>query len=163
MNSVIPRWRRVVQFPIILLAAALAIVMTPGPASADGVGLWHCSPFGDDLTYACTTITSAPAGGVQVLDRQTGQIYTLHNGNSIALWGWYKDTSGQCGVHGNPYVWVIAWQNAGFHTARIGDYYLNTGNVANWNNFPDRWGHLGDENHFFGFGSGTCDVFRLND
>ncbi|NUT50225.1 MAG: hypothetical protein HOV94_23390 [Saccharothrix sp.] len=67
----------------------LAIVMTPGPASAIGVGLWYCSPFGNGRTYTCTTITSAPAGGVQVYDWYDGQIYTLHNGNSVALQYWH--------------------------------------------------------------------------
>jgi hypothetical protein len=161
MNSVKPRWRRVVQFPIVILATALAIVMTPGPAGADGVGLWQCKPFDDNLQYACTTITSAPAGGVQVLDRSTNQIYTLHNGNSVALYAWAKDTSGQCGIGGNDYVWMIDWQNAGRHWAYIGDHYLNTGDVPNWNNFPDRLGWLGNKKHALGFGSGTCDVLHI--
>jgi hypothetical protein len=110
-----PRWRRVVQFPIIVSATLLAIVLTPSPAGAVGAGLWHCSPFGDGQTYACTTITSAPSGGVQVLDRISGQIYTLRNGNSIALEVWWTDTSGRCGVGGNSYVWVVGWQNQGYH------------------------------------------------
>jgi hypothetical protein len=127
--------------------------------SAVGSGLWHCSPFGDNFTYACTTITSAPAGGVQVLDRVSNRIYTLYNGNSIALWAWYKDTSGRCGVGGNSYVWWILWQNQGYHYAYIGDHYLNTGPVSNWNDFTDTWGNLGNDLHYFGTGSGTCDVF----
>ena len=162
MSSVKPRWRRVVRFPIIMSAVALAVFLSPGPASADGVGLWQCKPFTDDLQYACTTITSAPAGGVQVLDRSANQVHTLHNGDSIALWAWAKDTSGQCGVGGNPYVWIVDWQNAGRHWAYIGDHYLNTGTVRNWNDFPDRWGWLGNQKHDLGFGSGTCDVFNAS-
>jgi len=142
-----------------MLVAALAIVMTPNPAGAVGAGLWQCSPFGDGQTYACTTITSAPSAGVQVLDRVSGRIYTLHNGNSIALLSWWKDTSGRCGVGGNSYVWVVGWQNQGYHYAFIGDHYLNTGPVSNWNDYTDSRGNLGNNAHYAGIGSGTCDIF----
>jgi hypothetical protein len=142
-----------------MLVTVLAIVMTPSPAGAVGAGLWQCSPFGDGQTYACTTITSAPSGGVQVLDRISGRIYTLHNGNSIALQWWWTDTSGRCGVGGNSYVWVIGWQNQGYHYAFIGDHYLNTGSVSNWNDYTDSRGNLGNNAHYAGIGSGTCDIF----
>lgn len=94
-----------------------------------------------------------------MLDQVSSDIYTLHNGNSIVLHCRHKDTSGLCGVGGDPYVWVVGRQNAGYHYAYIGDYYLNTGSVSNWNNYPDLGGHLGDEDHYAGPGSGTCDVF----
>lgn len=154
------RSRRVVQFPIIILATVLTIVMTPGAAVAANPVLWQCQPFGGGINYACTKITSAPAGGVQVLDRNSGIIYTLYNGNSVALWGWSIDNSGHCGVAGNPYVWSIVWQNAGNHYAYIGDHYLKTGDVEDWNDFIDHRGNLGNEAHNQGYGnSGTCDVY----
>lgn len=153
------RWRRVVRFPIVALAAVLAIMMMPSVAGAIGVGLWHCSPLGDGVEYTCTTIKAAPSGGVQVYDYYDGEIYTLFNGNSVVIHYWHLDQSGLCGVNGNPYVWVIGWQNGGVHLAYIGDYYLNTGQVSNWNDYPDRGGHLGDNDHYAGPGSGTCDNF----
>lgn len=152
-------WRRVVQFPIITAVTILATVTTPGAASAVGAGLWHCSPFSDGRTYACTTITSAPAAGVQVLDHATAEIRTLYNGNSIALQYWHTDESGLCGVANNPYVWVIAWQNQGWHFAYIGDHYLNTGKPSNWWTYTDYLGELGNDRHNAGPGSGTCDNF----
>ncbi|MEV6298227.1 hypothetical protein AB0M02_02350 [Actinoplanes sp. NPDC051861] len=154
-----PLRRRFSQFFVIAFMAALSMVATTGPAGAAGRSLWNCSPFGEGYKYACTTITSAPAGGVQVLDRYTNQIYTLRNGNSIALLSWYNDTSGQCGVFGNPYVWIIAWQNQGYHQAFIGDYYLATGRASTWKLFTDDWGALGNRAHARGDGTGTCDIF----
>ncbi|MBP2327456.1 hypothetical protein JOF56_007841 [Kibdelosporangium banguiense] len=150
------------------MATVLAMVLTPGPAGAAGAVLWECWPFSGNEQFACTTITSAPAAGVQVLDHNTGQIYTLRNGNSVALWSWSKDKSGQCGVYQNEYVWIIAWQNAGFHWAYIGDHYVKTGEVPDWNDFPDSLdhlgypglrGHLGDRYHDGGTGRGTCDIY----
>ncbi|MEU8820824.1 hypothetical protein [Actinoplanes sp. NPDC048796] len=93
-------------------------------------------------------------------DQKTGAIKTLYNGNSVALFWWYTDSSGLCGVHGNPYVWMIAWQNDGFHWAFIGDYYVKTGEEWHWKNFTNfQGGTLGNDN-YQGAGSGTCDVFR---
>jgi hypothetical protein len=138
-------------------SGASSVPGVPGGADAAATGLWHCPLDGDGYTYACTTIKKAPSGGVRVLDRVTGQVYTLHNGNSVALDRWYTDTSGRCGVHGNSYVWSIIWSNNERHQAFIGDYYLNTGTVSNWSTFSDSWGPLGEQ--YGGRGSGTCDIF----
>ncbi|MFF3869599.1 hypothetical protein [Micromonospora sp. NPDC001898] len=132
------------------------------PASiveAAAAGLWHCSPFNDIHTYACTTIKNAPAGGVQVLDRNNNTIYRLYNGDSITLKVWFTDTIGLCGVNGNPYVWAIEWANNGRHEAYIGDYYLNTGTYSNWSTFTDSWGTLGSQGA--GSGSGYCNTFPV--
>lgn len=155
-----PRWRLFVHFPIVILVAVLSIVITPRAASAASPVLWECKPF-SSASEVCTVITSAPAGGVQVLDRFSDRIYTLYNGNSVAVYWWYIDTSGGCGVHGNQYVWVIAWQNNGYHWAYIGDHYLKTGEVWHWQPFTNfKGGTLGNDN-YGGRGSGTCDIFSV--
>ncbi|HEX6470882.1 MAG TPA: hypothetical protein VF069_17415 [Streptosporangiaceae bacterium] len=137
-----------------------AVAAAPASADAIGYGLWHCTPFDPLYDYACTTIIDAPATGVQVLDRNTGVIRSLHNGDSVALVAWAKDSSGKCGIHGDSYVWKIAWVAGQVdRMAFIGDYYLNTGSVDNWNFYPDYWGTLGDNDHYIGTGHGTCDVF----
>lgn len=137
----------------------MTLVAVPGSANAIGYGLWHCTPWAPLYDYACTTIINAPASGVQVLDHNSGIIYSLHNGDNIALVAWAKDSSGKCGIHGDSYVWKIAWVAETDHWAYIGDYYLNTGSVDNWNSYPDYWGPLGDNAHYLGTGHGTCNVF----
>ncbi|MEU4679128.1 hypothetical protein [Micromonospora sp. NPDC023737] len=125
-------------------------------ASAAATGLWHCSPFGGDTIYACTTIKNAPATGIKVLDRDTATIYTFYDGYSVALEQWYKDKDGKCAVNGNPYVWQVSWYNNGVHSGYLGDYYLNTGTVSNWSSYTDSWGTLGNDLHNGGVGTGTC-------
>lgn len=155
-------WRRVVQASTVTAAMALMAVGLSGVASAGGAGLWNCST-GDGYIHACTTITSAPASGVQVFDQENYRTITLHNGDNVALYKWAKDTSGECGVGGDAYVWWIEWNDGMPSSGYIGDYYLNTGSVSNWNGYPDPSpliGTLGDYKHFLGTGSGACNVFR---
>lgn len=153
---------KIVRFVVIATMVLMATGFTPGVvASAPIPGLWSCSPFGTTDEYVCTTITSAPSSGVQVLDYgpYPPQPYTLYNGNSVALLRWYMDRSGLCGVHGNWFVWTVVWWNGGYHEAYIGDYFLSTGTMPNWTVVEDSWGPLGNTNHYFGTGSGTCNVF----
>ncbi len=78
----------------------------------------------------------------------------------MALEGWRKDTSGKYGVHGDVYVWSIEWRSrTGYYWAHIGDWYLATGAVSEWNWFTDYLGNLGNSAHDGGTGSGTCDKF----
>jgi hypothetical protein len=133
------------------------------PTSQAAADLWHCpDPQGLNQTHACTRIKNAPSSGVRVLDRNRGWIFILYNGNSVALSHWYKDTSGKCGVHGDPYVWNIEWRDrTGYHWAYIGDWYLATGAVSEWNWFTDYRGNLGNSAHDAGTGRGTCDEFPI--
>ena len=154
--------RRFVRLSLVIAAIAMALVAVPTAANATpGAGLWPCDPYGDGLTYACTTIKSAPSSGVQVYDHVNGEVITLYNGNSIVLWAWATDTSGLCGINGDSYVWNIEWVNgSNYHSAYIGDYYLNTGSVANWNDYEDYRGNLGNYEHYVGVGSGPCNNFN---
>lgn len=121
-----------------------------------------CNPYNDGRTYACTTVTSAPSSGVQVYDYANGVVVTLHNGDSVVLWNWATDASGLCGINGDSYVWRIGWEAGGLdHAAYIGDYCLNTGSVANWNDHQDSRGNLGNEAHYLGVGAGACNNFYL--
>ncbi|MFB4296661.1 hypothetical protein [Actinomadura sp. NTSP31] len=97
------RRRRFVRVSAVVAATALTASGLSGVSNATGAGIWNCSP-GNGFTYACTTITSAPASGVQVLDRDFNVVVTLHNGDNVAIDSWGKDTSGLCGVGGDPYV-----------------------------------------------------------
>jgi hypothetical protein len=141
----------------LLLAAAL---ISPAAAEASA-NLWHCSPFGDGYTYACTTVTGAPSTGVHVLDRTTGTVVTWYNGTSVALWEWAVDTGSSCGVNGDHYVWDVWWSAGGaWHWGVLGDWWLATGSVSDWNGYTDSWGNLGNATHDAGSGSGTCDKFN---
>lgn len=136
--------------------AATSLVVAAGPAGA--ASLWHCQ---GTTTETCTTVTSAPASGVRVYDRITGRTYTLYNGNSVYIRYWYRDTSGRCGVNGDPYVWQAYWTSADGqqHRVMIGDYYLATGPESYWKDFRTPYGSsLGA--WYGGTGTGTCDVFR---
>ncbi|WP_157574553.1 hypothetical protein [Jiangella muralis] len=113
--------------------------------------LWTCRlPSTSPPFYfeeVCTTITSAPASGVRVLDRSTGRNVTLYNGNSVFLGAWFVDNAGLCGVNGDPYVWRIWWMDGsgGQHHAYIGDWYLSTGSASYWASYPHpRGGTLND-------------------
>lgn len=137
------------------LAVGLAAVVAQAvPAAA--ATLWHCG------NKTCTVVTSAPAGGVQVLDRATNRIATLYNGNSVHLVGWGIDHSARCG-RGNYYVWRISWYAGGtYHYGYIGDYYLATGDRTTWGEFPVRPGSSqGLGILWLGQGSGSCDVIEL--
>ena len=148
--------RRLTCLVGLLLTAAL---IAPATAEASS-NLYHCSPFGDGYTYACTTITNAPATGIRVLDRTTGTTVTWYNGTSVALYAWAVDLGSSCGVNGDHYVWGVEWYASGFtHFGVLGDWWLATGAVSNWNGFTDSWGNLGNSNHDDGSGSGTCNNF----
>lgn len=147
--------RRIGYLVVLLLTVTL---ITPATAEASA-NLYHCSPFGGD-TYACTTITGAPSSGIHVLDRQTGTVVTWTNGTSVALWQWAVDTGSSCGVNGDQYVWAVRWYSGGSkHWGVLGDWWLATGAVSDWNGYTDHWGNLGNAAHDAGSGSGTCDRF----
>lgn len=149
--------RRIAYLLGLLLAAAL---ISPATAEASA-NLWHCSPFGDGYTYACTTITSAPTSGVHVLDRSTNSVVTWHNGTTVALLVWATDLGSSCGVNGDHYVWAVGWYASGTsHWGVLGDWWLSTGSVSDWNGYTDSWGNLGNAAHDRGSGSGTCDQFN---
>ncbi|WP_157574551.1 hypothetical protein [Jiangella muralis] len=123
--------------------------------------LWNCRFYLNYNPYyideVCTTITSAPASGVRVLNRITGQNVTLYNGTSVFVTNWYLDSSGLCGVNGDPYVWRIGWQTSSgaFHHAYIGDWYLSTGSSSSWASYPHPQG--GTLNgRYGGSWSGAC-------
>jgi len=152
------RKSRFLAFLLSLLVAAALI----SPATAEATAnLWHCSPFpGDDGIYACTTITGAPSTGIHVLDRSNGTTVTWYNGTSVALWEWAVDAGSSCGVNGDHYVWDVWWYAGGTrHGGVLGDWWLATGSVSDWNGFTDSWGHLGDVLHDAGSSSGTCNYF----
>lgn len=154
MNRIV---RRISYLVGLLLTAALIV-----PAAAEATpNLYHCSPLGDGYAYACTTVTGAPSTGIRVLDRSTGTVVTWYNGTSVVLWSWAVDTGSSCGVNGDHYVWAVEWYGSGsVHWGVLGDWWLATGSVSNWNSFTDDRGHLGDANHDDGSGSGTCDKFN---
>ena len=146
---------------VVLGSAALATAQaSPAPAAT----LYHCDPGATGYTYACTTITGAPASGVQVLDRDHDSVWTLRNGNSVVLLGWGVDQYGRCGINGDAYVWHIGWYaNGSFHSGMIGDYYLATGSAATWGAFTDSFGRLDNDAHYAGraAASATCDFIRF--
>lgn len=148
-------------YALLMMLAAAGSLLAFGAAPAQAANLYHCATSLDPgRTRACTTITSAPSTGVEVLDRYNGTRVRLYNGNSVVLHKWKIDDSGLCGVHGDKYVWTVLWTNAsGRHWAVIGDYYLATGAVSNWNDFTDAYGNLGNYWHYKGHGSGACNVF----
>ncbi|SEF18142.1 hypothetical protein [Jiangella alba] len=156
--SVTTRLRRRVAGVVAAAACAVtSLVVAAGPA--DAASLWHCQ--GTTTTETCTRVTSAPASGVRVYDRITGRTYTLYNGDSVYIRYWYRDTSGLCGVNGDPYVWQAYWTSADGqqHRVMIGDYYLATGPESYWRDFRSPYGGtLGS--WYGGTGSGTCNVFR---
>lgn len=140
----------------LLLTAAL---IAPATAEASA-NLYHCSPFGDGYTYACTTITGASSSGIHVYDRTAGTTVTWYNGTNVALYGWAVDTGSSCGVNGDHYVWGVQWYASGYrHFGVLGDWWLATGTVSNWNGYTDSWGNLGGYSHDNGAGSGTCNNF----
>jgi len=152
-----PLIRRIACLLGLLLTAAL---IAPATAEASTNNLSHCSPFGDGYTYACTSVTGAPSTGIHVLDRTTGTVVTWYNGTTVALWAWAVDTGSSCGVNGDQYVWGVEWYASGFtHFGVLGDWWLATGAVSDWNGYTDSRGHLGDSNHDDGSGSGTCNTF----
>lgn len=158
--------RRMLASALGFAMMATALLVTAATSQAND--LWRCFAPGSSAPRACTRIKNAPSSGVQVKDHQTGEITILHNTNSVMLGNWAKDRSGLCGIHGDPYVWFIEWYrplaNGGHrkHAATIGDWYLATGTVPQWNWFTDYKGNLGNQNHFLGTGTGTCDRFRLD-
>ncbi|WP_069109396.1 hypothetical protein [Jiangella alba] len=143
---------------VVLIGGLFAGAGAPAQAAAGATeqtvaaaNLWNCRfsinfpPYYYD--EVCTTITSAPASGVRVLDRGTGREVTLYNGNSVYVTNWYLDSSGLCGINGDRYVWRIGWQkpSGGFGTAYIGDWYLSTGSASTWAAYPHpRGGTLND-------------------
>ncbi|MEO6501090.1 MAG: hypothetical protein ABIQ09_04180 [Jatrophihabitantaceae bacterium] len=152
----LPFIRRIACLLGLLLTAAL---ITPATAEASA-NLYHCSPLGNGYTYACTTITNAPSTGVRVWDRTTGTVVTWYNGTSVALYGWATDTGSSCGVNGDHYVWGVQWYASGFiHFGVLGDWWVATGAVSDWNGYTDSWGTLGNSAHNNGSGSGTCNTF----
>ena len=152
-----PRWRHFARLSIVMLVAAFSMVIMPRAASAATPVLWKCYPF-SSTPWTCTVVTKGP---VQVKDHSNSQIVTLYNGNSVALGSWSRDSSGGCGVFGNPIVWRIYWYNGGtVHFAYIGDHYLRTGDFADWFNYPYGDGPLLLGDAYAGYGSGgTCDVY----
>ncbi|WP_053203741.1 hypothetical protein [Jiangella muralis] len=123
--------------------------------------LWNCRVPSLSYPYyideVCTTITGAPASGVRVLDRSTGSTVTLYNGNSVFLGAWFVDSSGLCGVNGDPYVWSVWWVDSSsrYHFAYIGDWYLSTGSASYWASYRDpQGGTLNDR--YRGSWSGYC-------
>ncbi len=137
----------------VLLAIALSACVMTGftfatatPASA--ATLFPCDPYNSPYTYLCTRITSAPAHGVQVKDRNSGYIYTLHNGDSVVLASYNVDDYGLCAINGDPFVWKIGWVSQGRrHLAVIGDWYLATGSFATWRKATDSWGRMDNAHH----------------
>jgi hypothetical protein len=145
----------------VVLAAVISIaggLVVSAPAADAAPNLWVCRPFTKNL--ACTVVTSAPAGGVQVLDRQVGHVVTWPNGTSVALDHWYTDFSHQCGINGDDIVWRVVWRKpdgrGGF--AYIGDYYLATGPESYWENFAVDNYPLSQWND--GLYEGPCDTGR---
>lgn len=146
-----------------LVAAAATALGTAEPAQA--ANLWHCEPGGQGQGFrVCTTITSAPASGVQVKVVETGRYFTLHNGDSVFLKSWSRDTSGKCGINGDPYVWQASWSGGGMsggYSVYIGDWYLSTGSPSYWKNYDTDLNPggttLGDLDRCVGHGS--CDVY----
>jgi hypothetical protein len=137
---------------------AAATFAAPAPANAIGDGLWHCDPLNQGIQRVCTTFVDLPGGVGQVRDRLTNQIITVHNGDNVFIADWGKDSSGQCGLNGDAYVWLIGWNpgDGRYHYGFASDWYLNTGPVSNWNDYGDSNGSLGS--HSIGWGSGSCDV-----
>lgn len=150
----------------LLVASALAVtavlasltMSTAANAGPNGYQMWSCN--GGD---ACTRVAGAPDGGVKVLDRTTNTAVTWRNGTSVWLGWWYRDreTPGKCGVGGDPYVWKVYWLDSSGHRheAFIGDYYLATGSVSQWGNWPTANGGNYFDDRFAGWGEGTCNVF----
>ncbi len=147
---------------IVAVASTVIAMVWIGPGAAQAATLKRCDPFADGYHWVCTTVTSAPADGVRVLDRTTGQVVTWRNGTSVALDHWAVDTGSpaRCGVHGDLFVWAVTWWDNGFHWGVIGDYYLNTGQVKDWDPKTDSFGNLGNPAHDDGYGTGTCNVFN---
>ena len=143
-----------------VLAVAVSLLAF-GVTPAQAANLYLCDTNLDPhRPRACTTITSAPAGGVEVYDRYQGRNVRLYNGYSVVLESWREDTSGLCGVHNDPYVWMVGWIDGnGRHYAVIGDYYVATGPDEYWRAFQDFYGPLGDQSRSGPPGSGTCNVF----
>jgi hypothetical protein len=153
--------RRAVLSVTAAVGLGAATFATPVPANAIGAGLWICDPEHLGIQRTCTTFVDLPGGTGQLLDRTANRVITVHNGDNIFLVAWGIDTSGQCGINGDPYVWRIGWMDPdGFlHQGFASDWYLNTGAVSNWNDWVDSWGNLGGSGHYIaGSGQGTCDV-----
>lgn len=148
-------------YALLGMLAAAGSLLAFGAAPAQAANLYTCyTSLDPGRARACTTITSAPAGGVEVYDRTQGQNVRLYNGNSVVLETWHIDSSGLCGVHGDKFVWTVQWLNgSGGHFAVIGDYYLATGSESNWKSFHDGYGPLGDNSRHGMDGSTTCDRF----
>ncbi|WP_053203743.1 hypothetical protein [Jiangella muralis] len=152
---------------VLLIGALFAGAGAPANAApaakvTAAASLWHCRiPYANPPYYTdevCTRITSAPASGVRVLDRTTGQNVTLYNGNSVFLNWWWVDSSGQCGINGDPYVWQIWWadRSGRRHHGYIGDWYLATGGVGTWKPFPRPGGGTLDDIGGVGSWTGPC-------
>ncbi|CAM3436972.1 hypothetical protein OCAE111667_09930 [Occultella aeris] len=142
---------------IAFAAAAMLAIGMGNPPSAQAASLWHCAPQ-SNMAAVCTTITSAPPGGVQVRDRLTNSIWVLYNGDSVQIRSWGWDPSARCGINNN-YFWHIWWRtgSGNWHRAYIGDWYLSTGAPSYWKNFREpSGGKLQDT--YIGSWSGTCDV-----
>ncbi|WP_157574549.1 hypothetical protein [Jiangella muralis] len=140
-------------------AAAGATEQTAQTVAA--ANLWNCrfpsTAFPFYIDHVCTTVTSAPASGVRVLDRSNGSTVTFYNGTSVYLQNWYLDSSGLCGVNGDPYVWAVGWMDSGGnrHSAYIGDWYLSTGSASYWASYRHpQGGTLNDR--YAGSWSGAC-------
>jgi hypothetical protein len=150
--------RRRVIGVVVGLAALLGASVAAAPASSAAT-LWHCF-LPRTGTEVCTVFTSLPGGTGQVLDRVTGHTVTVHNGDSIYL-GWYwNDSSGQCAVGGDPYVWEVGWfdPNGGHHWGFVPDWYLATGAPSYWRDYLDAFQQpLGGR--YAGYGTGPCNQF----
>jgi hypothetical protein len=148
-------------YALLITLAAAGSLLAFGAAPAQAANLWHCTTDLDpNTTRACTTVTSAPAGGVEVYDRYQSRNVRLYNGASVVLVVYGYDESGLCGVHDDPYVWMVGWiDGSGTHYAVIGDYYLATGPDSHWRDFRDDYGRLGDQGGTHA--TGTCDVFPI--
>jgi hypothetical protein len=143
---------------LLALAALLGASVAVAPASSAAT-LWYC-PIPNVGNEVCTVLTSLPGGTGQVLDRITGRTVTVHNGDSVYL-GWYwNDSSSQCAVGGDAYVWEASWfdPNGRHHWGFVPDWYLATGSPSYWRDYPDPVGQpLGGR--FAGFGTGPCNQF----
>jgi hypothetical protein len=151
-------WRSRAGVLVAVLTSSLAALVLGAPA-AHAATLSVCRPW--NTNRACTVVTSAPAGGVQVLDRTVNRVVTWQNGTSVALETWYTDIGHQCGINGDDIVWRVNWRkpDGTGGVAYIGDYYLDTGSRANWSNFTVDGVPLSQHNG--GRGRGSCDRFAV--
>lgn len=148
------------RFALFLIPFCLIVgLVNTSQAHASG-NFFNC-PAGLHPAVTCTYIN----GPVTIKDRYNNNLVTWQTGTSVAMGHWTIDYWGQCGTHGDQYVWSVFWLQKDYgvthiHSTIIGDTWMQDGAHSDWaNRIADTYTNVFDPWYYIHLNSnpGTCD------